>query len=202
MPTARTLPLLAALAALACAQSAQAAQAATPACLSESEMTGVVAYALPLVVDAAVRTCSPRLAPDGFLVTQGASLVERYATRKAANWPVAKAALFKLTSEKGNKSGGAALLRMLPDSALQSVADGIVTQALGDAIKPDDCAPIDRITGLLAPLPPENTVALVTTIIALSDKRKPDGTPSAGGEDRLGKGGLHLCTAAPANSKG
>jgi hypothetical protein len=108
---------------------------------------------------------------------------------KSANWSVAKSALFKIAAQdKGKGADGIGLLRLLPDSALQPLADTLVTQELAKAIKPDDCAPIERIVGLLAPLPPENTSALVTTIIALTDKPKPDGKGS--------DSGLHLCPVA------
>lgn len=187
MPFPRTALLLSGLFALATSQTAQAADTAT--CLSQPEVEGIVAYALPLLVDAAVKTCAPRLSPDGYLATQGASLVQRYAARKATTWPIAKAALLKLTADDtGKNAGNAALMRALPDSALQPFADVIVVQAITKAIKADDCAPIERITGLLAPLPPENTSALVTTIIALADTPKPDG--------KGGKSGLHVCPVA------
>lgn len=169
----RSLRPLTAFAALAGLLSAEAARAQTQAapCLSEQEVGSLITYALPVVMDSAIKACTPKLAPQGYFATQGPSLVQRYAARKPGAWPMAKAALLKLGSEKGDKMGD--MITKLPDEALQPFAEGLVSQMVTEGIKPDQCVAIERATRLLSPLPPENTAELITFVITLADKPKP-----------------------------
>lgn len=148
---------------------AQAAAAQAPACLSEREVTSLVTYALPMVMNSAMKTCSPQLSPQGYFATQGPTLVQRYAARKSAAWPEAKAALIKLG---GNDAKMKDLVANLSDEALQPFAEGIISAMVTRGIKPGQCKAIERGVRLLAPLPPENTAELVTFVLVLADKPK------------------------------
>ena len=155
---------------------AEIAAAQEPACLSEREVTSLVTYALPVVMDSAMKTCRPTLSPQGYFATQGSGLVQRYAARKGAAWPDAKAALFKLG---GNDAKMKDLVASLSDEALQPFAEGLVAAMVTKGIKPGQCKAIERATRLLAPLPPENTAELVTFILVLADKPKVRGAVGA-----------------------
>lgn len=159
--------------ALAGAQIA-AAQPAPP-CLTEREVSSLVTYALPVVMDSAIRSCAPALSPQGYFATQGPSLVARYAARKPAAWPAAKAALFKLGGPSAGENDRKMrdMITSLPDDALQPFAEGMVAQMIAKEIKPGQCKAIERATMLLAPLPPENTADLVAFIVQLADQPKP-----------------------------
>lgn len=171
MRSARSLSAFAAIAAMLSGEAAQA-QLQTGPCLSEQEVGSLVTYALPVVMDSAMKACAPRLSPQGYFATQGTALVQRYTARKPGAWPQAKAALLKLgDSDKSDKMGD--MITKLPDSALQPFAEGMVAQMVAEGIKPDQCTAIERATRLLSPLPPENTADLLTFVIVMADKPKP-----------------------------
>lgn len=169
MGMARTVSTLAALAGLA---TGQATMAQTSACMTEAEVNGLVTYALPVVMDSAIKTCVPSLSPQGYFATQGPALVQRYAARKGGSWPAAKAALFKLGGDSKDPQTRD-MIAKLPDDALRPFAEGLVAQKIAEAIKPDQCTALERASRLLSPLPPENTAELLTFIVILAEKPKP-----------------------------
>ncbi|WP_421847044.1 hypothetical protein [Novosphingobium sp.] len=171
-------------AALASLGMAEVAVAQEPACLTEHEVTSLVTYALPVVMDGAMKTCRPQLSPQGYFATQGSSLVQRYAALKGAAWPEARAAMLKLG---GNDAKLKDVVSNLSDEALQPFAEGLVSAVVTKGIKPDQCKAIERATRLLSPLPPENTAELVTFILVVADK------PKAGSAK---KSDLPICPAA------
>lgn len=158
------------MAAIAQAQVAQAATAPAP-CLSENEVTALVGYALPSVIDGTMKSCRPHLSTDGYFATRGSEFVGRYAARKNANWPLAKSAFLKLGAGRDDKM--ADTIGKLPDEAVQPFVEGMVSEMVGSEIKPDQCTAIERGVRLLAPLPPENTAELVSFILVLSNQPKP-----------------------------
>lgn len=155
---------------------AEIASAQAPACLSEREVTSLVTYALPVVMEGTMKTCRPTLSPQGYFATQGPSLVQRYAARKSAAWPEAKAAMIKLGGSDAKMKD---IVANLSDEALQPFAEGIVTAMVTKGIKPGQCKAIERATRLLSPLPPENTAEIVTFILVLADKPKVRGAVGA-----------------------
>lgn len=169
MRLSRNLLALGAGLAMAQAQVAQAANAA-PDCLSEVEMNALVGYALPSVIDGAMKACSPHLSPNGYFATRGSEFLGRYASRKDANWPLAKAAFLKLGSSKDAKLVDT--VKDLPDAAVQPFVEAMVSEMVGDQIKPDQCTAIERGVRILSPLPPENTAELITFVVILADKPK------------------------------
>ncbi len=171
-------------AALVSLGTAEVAAAQDPSCLSEREVTSLVTYALPVVMNSTMKTCSPQLSPQGYFATQGSSLVQRYAVRKSAAWPEAKAALIKLGGSDDKMKD---VVANLSDEALQPFAEGIVSAMVAKGIKPGQCKAIERGVRLLSPLPPENTAELVTFILVLADKPKPGSTK---------KSDLPICPAA------
>jgi len=173
MPAFRSCVAVAALAALAISETAAAQNAD---CLSEREVTSLVSYALPVVMDSAIRTCRPQLSPQSYFATQGSTLVQRYAARKGTAWPEAKAALLKIGGKDDKMKD---MVASLSDEALQPFADGLVSQLIAKGIKPDQCKSIERATRLISPLPPENTAELLTFIIVLAEKPKVRGAVGA-----------------------
>ncbi|WP_298174755.1 hypothetical protein [Novosphingobium sp.] len=175
-------------AALVSLGAAEVAAAQEPACLSEREVTSLVTYALPVVMNSTMKACRPQLSPQGYFATQGTSLVQRYAVRKSAAWPEARAALVKLG---GNDDKLKDIVSNLSDEALQPFAEGMVSAVVTKGIKPGQCKAIERATRLLSPLPPENTAELVTFILVLSDKPQVRGAVGA-----AKKSDLPICPAA------
>lgn len=169
-------------AALASLGMAEVAAAQDPTCLSEREVTSLVTYALPVVMESTMKTCRPQLSPEGYFAAQGPSLVQRYAARKSAAWPEAKSALFKLG---GNDVKMKDIVTSLSDEALQPFAEGLVAAMVTKGIKPGQCKAIERGVRLLSPLPPENTAELVTFILVLADKPKVRGAVGASKQSDL-----------------
>jgi hypothetical protein len=118
-------------------------------CLTEREVTGLVTFALPTVMNSAITTCQPQLSPNGYFATQGRSLVARYAAGKAAAWPTAKAALFKLGGDKGDAQTRDLLAKM-PDEALQPFAEGMVGQLVGSGSSRINASPSNAAPGCCA----------------------------------------------------
>ena len=144
--------------------------------MTEREVSSLLTYALPVVMDSTMKACRPQLSPQGYFATQGASLVQRYAARKGTAWPEAKGALLKLG---GNDARMKDMVANLSDEALQPFAEGMVAQLVTKQIKPGQCKPIERATRLLSPLPPENTAELLTFMIVLAEKPKLRGAVGA-----------------------
>lgn len=158
------------MAAAACVALFQVQAAQAQQCLTEREMSGLAAFALPSVMSGTMKTCRPHLAAGGFFAAEGESLLQRYAAGKAAAWPAARAAFLKLGGKQGDMQD---TIARLPDEALQPFAEAIVADMVGTSIKPAQCGTIERAARLLAPLPPENTAQLIAFIVAAVNKPKP-----------------------------
>lgn len=141
------------------------AHAAQP-CLTPAEASSLAAYALPAAITGTTKRCTPSLAPSAFLRTGGTELAQRYAARKAQNWPAAKAAFLKM----GGKDDASALLAGLPDPSLQQMLDAIIEGMVAQEIPTERCASIDRVVGLLAPLPAQNMAELIGVMLGLTGK--------------------------------
>jgi hypothetical protein len=143
---------------------AQAAQQ----CLTPAEASSLAAYALPAAISGTTRRCAPSLGASAFLPRGGAELATRYSGRKAQNWPAAKAAFFKIGG--GSQDQSSALLKTLPDPSLQQMLDAIIEGMVAQEIPVAKCGEIDRIVGLLAPLPAQNTADLIAVVLGLAGK--------------------------------
>lgn len=172
----RLLAVLCSTALLGVSQTAQAQAAATPVCLTEQEFTALSTYALPSVISGTARACSTILPEGAYLRRSGGELAQRYAVTKPRAWPQAKAAFLKMANAKDQTS--AQLFAAMPDDTLQQVADAAFTGIVTGQLKPASCPTIDRVVGLLAPLPPENAAGLIPVVVALVSR---SGPPRVGG---------------------
>lgn len=141
------------------------AQAAQP-CLTPAEASSLAAYALPAAISGTTKRCAPTLSATAFLPKGGAELASRYAARKLQNWPSAKAAFFKI----GGKDDSAKMLATMPDASLQQMIDAIIEGMVAQEIPTARCAEIDRVVGLLAPLPAQNTADLIAFLLGIAGK--------------------------------
>jgi hypothetical protein len=144
------------------------AAAAEPPCLAPAEFTALAEYAMPSIINGTSQRCSATLTPSAFLRSQGAQLIQRYAQRKPAAWPGAKAAFLKLsttTNADANK-----LIGSMPDASLQQMLDSLMEGLVGQHVPLERCTTIDRVIGLLAPLPPQNTAELIALAVGLGSK--------------------------------
>lgn len=143
------------------------AHAQSSVCLTPKEFSSLAAYALPSAINGATKRCATTLAAGSFLKADGKALADRYASRKTANWPDAKAAFFKMS---GDKAQTVEVLRSLPDNSLREMIDVILEGMVTQEIPLDRCGTIDNYVRLLAPLPPENTAELIALTVGLSTK--------------------------------
>lgn len=180
----RTLTICAAAVLLSAPQIAAAADAP---CLTAKEATAVAAYAMPSVIAGTTQRCGATLGKDSWIAKNGTSLSKRYAERKAAVWPEAKAALLKMTGGAGSGGSGDVVLdtlKSMPDETVQQIADSMVTAAVAERVPANRCFVVDRFLSLIAPLPPESTAELVALTL---------GVVSQGEKPKIGK--LALCKA-------
>ena len=166
MTAKRTVCLLSALAATFVGEVASAQD-----CLNPQEATGLFTYALPVVMDSAIKRCQQSLSAQGYFATQGGALVQKYSARKADAWPTAKAAFLKVAD--AGDAGMRDMVSRMPDQALQPFADAMVADMVAARIKPDQCVALERATRLLSPLPPEHTAELITFIMQVTTKVSP-----------------------------
>ncbi|MET0179662.1 MAG: hypothetical protein ABW194_04155 [Novosphingobium sp.] len=182
-PFARTAIVAAVAVTLPFQAASQPRPSPATTCVSEAELRGMVAFAMPSAIEGVVNNCSPHLVADGFLRRNGADMVAGYAAGKATAWPLARIAFLKLAAEKDRDS--VEMVEKMPDTALQPFVEAIIAGLVGAKLKPAQCVLADKMLRLLAPLPPENTVELLSTIVAL-----------AGGESKKGAApALAVCRA-------
>jgi hypothetical protein len=144
------------------------AQAAEAPCLTPAEFTSLAEYALPSIIDGTSQRCRTTLGADAFLNRSGGELIRRYAERKSAAWPGAKAAFLKLsttTNADANKLIGA-----MPDASLQQMLDSLMAGLISQQVPLDRCGTIDQVIGLLSPLPADNTAELIALAVGLGAK--------------------------------
>jgi hypothetical protein len=108
-------------------------------------------------------------------------MLQRYDAEADRAWPVARAAIVKL-------SDPAAEL-MLQSQYARPLLSSIVVPMIVGRVAVKDCGTIDRLVALLEPLPPRNTAGvIVTTLQYLRDARAPAGSSNP-------VAGLPLCGA-------
>jgi hypothetical protein len=159
---------LTALAAAFLAAAPGIASAAEPPCLTLAEFTSLAGYTLPSIINGTAQRCATTLAPSAFLRTNGKDLAARYAGEMAKHWPSSKAAFLKLrstTNADANK-----LFRDMSDTSLQGILDAMMEGMVSQQIPLGRCAVIDRLVGLLSPLPPQNTAELIAVAVGLGAK--------------------------------
>ena len=178
----RLVPVIAAAATIALPTQA-VAQAAASACLAPAEVRALTTFSMPSVLNGLIANCTAQVGARSFMATQGRGLVAAYAGGKDAAWPAARKAFFRLADGgKPSDKEMAAAVAKLPDSALQPFVEGMISSMIGAKLKPGQCVVADKLMRLLAPLPPENTSELVSTVIELAEADR-----------KSGAGGLNLC---------
>ncbi|WP_260922101.1 hypothetical protein [Novosphingobium sp. 9] len=140
--------------ALGALASNNAAQAADSACLTRSEASSLMTYALPDVISGTAARCQQALPPGAFLPTGGNALAQRYSRQRAAVWPAARAAFLKF-AKSGHLDQGTGLFAALPEATQQQLVGVTVQGFVAQAIPLDQCSRIDTVIGLMAPLPPK-----------------------------------------------
>lgn len=150
------------LAMLSLSQGAVAQSTAPAACLSVVQAEALVTYILPKAVDASRAKCSASLPANAPLMIKNSQQLAKYRTASESAWPQAKNAVNVLAGDK--------LPPDMDDALLRPIADAMLTQLIGNEIKPKDCQTIAKIYGDLEPMPSANLASLVITIVQATAK--------------------------------
>ena len=153
----------------------QPAMASAQQCISESQVSDMIVYAVPLALQSVQSKCSAKLARDGFLATEGQAMAEYYAQYKDAAWPGAVEALLVFAGDKDPEVGQ--MFRTMPKEALQPFVDAIVVQKVAEEIPVKDCGKIERVIEAIAPLEPQDAGKLLAVIMSLADIKEPSVCP-------------------------
>ncbi len=155
------------------------AQSIAAECVTQDEARDLVLFAMPEALSGLIDHCKPHVAKGGFFETGGNAMVEKYRTTSGPAWPNARNAFFKL----GNADGKLDSIKKMPDEGQKGVINLGLQMAVSQ-LKTDSCTRIERVTGALAPLPPENTAFLVGELIAIG---------MASGAKKEGKPKFNMC---------
>lgn len=145
-----------------------AAAATGPVCLTRTEATALLTYALPQAINGTTKRCTAVLPDKAFLRRHGSGLAARYATQKAKYWPNAKPAFMKAL---GPDAAGA--IGNLPDETTRQLADTFVEGFVAQQIALKSCDKLDFAIDLLSPLPPENTAGLIALTMEMASAAEP-----------------------------
>ena len=139
------------------------AQAANP-CLPQAEAEALVLSLAPGLVGTTAAVCAASLPAGAYLRRSVAPLTAKFAAEGEAAWPLAKRGLDKLA--------GPDAAAMLESELARPMVTAMVAPMLTREIRTSDCPDIDRVLGLIAPLPAKNTAALLVTIVDLAGRNK------------------------------
>lgn len=146
---------------MASAADAQTAGLRLEACIPAPAAEALVLTVAPDALRKVGELCGPALPAGAMLRRAPGAMFGRYAAESASAWPAARGALGALAGDA----------RQLLDSELaRPLLTTLVAELIAKEVQPQDCAPIDRILGLIEPLPPRNAAALVVTFLQLSQK--------------------------------
>ena len=137
---------------------------APPPCLTHAEFKDLALFVLPAALEGAATRCAASLPSGAYLLTRGRSLGVRLAGEGEARRQGAAAAFAKL--------GGGKLPEGLSSDTLTSLARDMVKSELFKKVSPNDCATINEVAELLAPLPPENLAGAVGLIARTATEKQ------------------------------
>ena len=157
---------LTAMLALAALTIPQVASAAT--CLEEKEVSGIVAFATPGVLETVSNTCKPHVGSKGFIATRADAMVANYGANRDAAWPLAKAAFLKFSGSGNEKADKAQeLMAKLPDDVLKPLVEAAISTAVSDDVKPEQCGQIERLMEVMNRIQPQDSADLIATLMSL-----------------------------------
>lgn len=147
------------------------AASAQEACLTETQVSAMVVYGVPLAMGGLQQSCGDVLSGGGFLTTGAPAMVARYSAESDAAWPDAFAA-FASFANRGDEDAFDAMSQM-PEEALRPFLDALITGMVSSQVTPDKCGDIERLVEALAPLEPYEAGRLAAVIAALAGVENP-----------------------------
>lgn len=145
---------------------------ATPAnaqtrCVTDNEAQAFALVAMPEIIRETGRVCGAALPAASLVRRQSGAFLAKYDAEANRAWPIARAAIVKL-------SDPAIEVLVQSEYARPLITSLLVPQLVG-RIAIADCPVIDRLTTLLEPLPPRNTAGIVVTTLRYLKAEKAKG---------------------------
>ncbi len=125
----------------------------------------MIRVVLPDMIAGMSDKCSNALPTGAFLDVNGKAMADHFRPASTAAWPIAKPALLKLGGDD------AKMLTSLPDEALRPLVSSLLTSAMSEKIKPEQCLSLNRLVESMAPLQAENVSNMILAIIELSGNK-------------------------------
>lgn len=135
-------------------------------CISAPDAEAMTLVAMPDILRETARVCAARLSAASPL-RQGGALIEKYEAAAETAWPAARAAIVKLSDPSMDM--------LLQSDYARPMLTSLIAPLIVGRIATDDCATIDRMVTLLAPLPPRNTAGVVVTTLQYLKAEKAKG---------------------------
>jgi len=136
-------------------------------CVTTPEAEAMTLVALPDIIQQTGIVCATRLPANSLVRRTDSEFLARYQSAADRAWPNARAAIVKLSDPMIDPLLQSELARPLLTAALAPLLVG--------RINPADCGTIDRFMTQLAPLPPQNTAAVVVTTLRYFKSEKAKG---------------------------
>ena len=147
------------------------AQPAARPCLTTVEAEALATVALPDILRQTGVRCQGALPPSAVLRQANGPLLARYQAAADRAWPAARGAIAKLADPS--------IAAVLESELARPLLLTLVTPQIVGRIAIKDCGTIDRLVGLLEPLPPRNVAGVIVTAIrhGQANRKAGDTTP-------------------------
>tara|TARA_A100001391_G_scaffold129559_2_gene88722 strand:+ start:5087 stop:5620 length:534 start_codon:yes stop_codon:yes gene_type:complete len=142
-------------------------------CVSEAEVSAMVIYAVPHALRGVRTRCGANLAADGFLVTQGEQLTQRYAAFADASWDDALSGLALMAGTPDVEGTEDLRLDKMPPEIVRPLVDEMIAQKVSQMVAVPDCGRIERAVEAFAPLEPNELGQISAVILSLTGVKKP-----------------------------
>jgi hypothetical protein len=147
------------------------AQPAAQPCLTTAEAEALATVALPDILRQTGVRCAAALPAGSVLRQADGALLQRYTAEADRAWPAARGAIAKLADPS--------VSALLESELARPLLLTLVTPQIVGRIAVKDCGTIDRLVGLLAPLPPRNVAGVIVTALrhGQANRRPGDTSP-------------------------
>ncbi len=151
--------------ALVSATSAQAAE--TKPCIPAETAESLITYILPGALGAVRTKCSNSLPASAALLQVDSEQMQRYQYDSERAWPKASTAIGLMVGQDFPEN--------LEMDAMRPFVDAMIPAMLAQEIKAKDCPTIDKVYGLLEPMPTANLAGLTVMLAQLGSNDGKEG---------------------------
>lgn len=152
---------------LALVSTTQLAAAQAKPCLTETEVRGLVGYALPSIAESVITQCRAALPASAALMVRGPQLAGELRKGQKAAWPAAQQAIGKLA---GDASDDADMFAAMPEELMGPLLDRMIATELVKDVKPQTCKDIERVFAPMSELPAPKVVDLASGLLAIAGR--------------------------------